>query len=118
MYSNKITITSKKLNLKQSTHLSTIFLLFVDSLSQNFYNVYASTTKKLDFNSILNNVLNEGHRNSHFAKQKQRKRRFYSARSLTDRTHLRVQYTNSCELNNPVESVIIIESAVILERIR
>ena len=54
--------------------------------------------------SILNNVLIERHKNFYSAKQKQRKKALFwcSELDLTDRTHLRVQYTNSCELNNPV----------------
>jgi hypothetical protein len=76
-----------------------------------------SSRQKLDFNSILDNVLNERHRNFHSAKQKQRKKALFwcSKLDLTDRTHLRVQYTNSCGLNNPVQKKIYFFVGVFLD---
>jgi hypothetical protein len=62
-HSNKIYSNTKQnynniqiLNLKQSTSHFNHFSLFANSLSQNFSNIYSSTTKKLDFNSIPNKL--------------------------------------------------------------
>ena len=112
-YTNNISSNTKQsYNKHPNIKLETIYLsfqlfsFFLLILYPKISPMYTpSTIKNLISIQFLTTCSIERHKNSHSAKQKQRKRALFwcSEFDLTDRTHLRVQYTNSCGLSNPVK---------------